>query len=285
MKSFTQYIMASVLLATLFVFSVSCEKIVSVDLETAEPQLVIDAAIDWEKNTSGNIQTVVITTTNAFFSQGEQPKVSGATVSVSDSQGNAFSFKEQLAGLYTCDTFSPTLNETYTLDVQYDGQHYTASDVLYEMPGEVIFVQNNKGGIFGNEIEIRGYFNDKKELVDNYYLVKIKSPRRETLSYISIDGKYYSDNQMFFIYSSDEIQPKDTLDFSVYRISRTYSNYIDLILNSTGSASGPFAVPPANIIGNMVNETNGNNNPLGAFRAAQYVKIQYIVAEDKEGEN
>ncbi|MFD0778445.1 hypothetical protein ACFQZF_08170 [Flavobacterium myungsuense] len=34
----------------------SCEDVVNVDLNAAPPKLVIDASINWEKGTSGNLQ-------------------------------------------------------------------------------------------------------------------------------------------------------------------------------------------------------------------------------------
>ena len=54
MKKTTLYI-SFLLLITLFS---SCEKVVDIDLNNAEPKLVIDAIIKWQKGTSGENQTI-----------------------------------------------------------------------------------------------------------------------------------------------------------------------------------------------------------------------------------
>ena len=39
-------------------FIVSCEDVIEVDLDTAEPKLVIDASLRWIKNTNGQSQQI-----------------------------------------------------------------------------------------------------------------------------------------------------------------------------------------------------------------------------------
>jgi hypothetical protein len=62
----------------------SCEDVVNVDLETAAPKLVIDASIDWEKGTTGNVQVIKLSTTSDFYSN-TVPRVSGAIVFITNS--------------------------------------------------------------------------------------------------------------------------------------------------------------------------------------------------------
>ena len=70
-------------------FFQSCEEVIHVDLDTAPPRLVIDAAINWQKGTIGNEQKIILSTTTGFYSN-VIPKVSGATVAVKDSQNFNF---------------------------------------------------------------------------------------------------------------------------------------------------------------------------------------------------
>ena len=60
-------------------FVTGCEKAINVPLKTASPRLVIDASIDWVKNTSGNDQKILLSTTTGYYSS-EFPSVSGAVV-------------------------------------------------------------------------------------------------------------------------------------------------------------------------------------------------------------
>ncbi|MDO5607481.1 MAG: DUF4249 family protein [Capnocytophaga sp.] len=257
----------------------SCEKIITPDLDTAAPQLVIDASLDWKSGTSGNIQYIYIYTTNAYFDTEEAPKISGATVHVSNNSGDVFLFSEQAAGTYVCTDFVPELGKSYQLNVFLNGTVYTATDQLQSAPTDVIFTQNTEGGLFGNITEIRGYFNGIGDKNNDYYLVKILNKYEKTPAYIDMDGKYYSQGRMFFIYTNDDIEVKDTLRFSIHRISSQYSNYINRLLNSTYSSSGPFSTVPSPVRGNIVNQNDNDNNPLGAFRVTQYLQEEYIVKE------
>ena len=79
-------------IVSLFIISVaffSCEDVVDIDLETAEPKLVIDASLKWPKGTSGNEQTIKLTTTTGFY-ENIIPFVTGATVFVTNGNKRFF---------------------------------------------------------------------------------------------------------------------------------------------------------------------------------------------------
>src|SRR6218665_1638525 len=95
-------ILKKYLIAVLSFCLLSCEKVIVVDLETAAPRLVIDASIDWVKNTSGNQQKIVLSTTTGYYSS-EFPTVSGANVVVTNSSNVGFVFTETPGtGEYIC---------------------------------------------------------------------------------------------------------------------------------------------------------------------------------------
>ena len=73
----TKYIIPIIALVLL----ASCEDVINVDLNTTAPRLVIDAAINWQKGTTGANQKIILSTTTDFYSN-VIPKVSGASVSV-----------------------------------------------------------------------------------------------------------------------------------------------------------------------------------------------------------
>ena len=45
----------------------SCEEVIDVDLNTAPPQLIVDAPIYWDKTTDGKLQTITISKTSDYF--------------------------------------------------------------------------------------------------------------------------------------------------------------------------------------------------------------------------
>ncbi len=59
----------------------SCEDVIEVDLNTAPPKLVIDASLNWFKNTLGNEQEIKLTLSAPYFEDAVTP-ASGAQVVV-----------------------------------------------------------------------------------------------------------------------------------------------------------------------------------------------------------
>ena len=154
-------------------FLTSCEEVVDVDLDTAAPRLVVDASINWEQGTDGAQQKIKLTTTTSYYSS-SVPMVTGATVFVKNSSDTIFNFIEvPNTGEYVCANFVPQLNETYTLTVISNGQTYNATESLKSVASIQDMVQNNEGGITGDQIEIKTFFTDP-DVEDNYYMFKYK---------------------------------------------------------------------------------------------------------------
>ena len=55
------------LLFILIIITISCEDVIDVNLNNAEPRLVIDASINWFKGTTGNEQSIKLTLTAPYF--------------------------------------------------------------------------------------------------------------------------------------------------------------------------------------------------------------------------
>lgn len=141
-------ILKKILILTIGVFLVACEDVIIVDLDTAAPRLVIDASIDWVKNSVGNEQKVILSTTTGYYSN-EFPTVLGANITVVNSLGVIFNFTEETpnTGEYACSNFEPVIGETYTLTIALNGETYTATETLMATPViEDTFEQNNAEG-------------------------------------------------------------------------------------------------------------------------------------------
>ena len=63
---------------------ISCEDVIDVDVNNAEPRLVIDASIHWIKGTNGNTQLIQLSLTAPYFDD-SIPPATGANVAISDS--------------------------------------------------------------------------------------------------------------------------------------------------------------------------------------------------------
>ncbi len=272
MKKLFSYI---ILLLTLTL--ISCEDVVNVDLANAAPKIVIDASIKWQKGTTGNEQTIRITTTGDYY-QNTVPVVNGAIVTVADSNGNIFNFNEVSGtGNYVCTNFNPIVNETYTLTVVANGTTYTASDKLYAVPEITTISQRNDAGLTGNDIELKFNFQDNST-EENYYLEQYQVPFKPFPLYGVLNDEFTNGNNMFSLIFDEDFESGQNIQFSLHGISKRYYNYMNILINvAGGSSNGPFATPPATVRGNISNQTNPDDYPLGYFRLSEIDVRNYTI--------
>jgi len=277
-KAMKKYSIAFILMLFTATFLTSCEDVVNVDLEEAAPRLVIDASINWQKGTAGNIQKIKLSTSTGYFDS-NIPTVSGAVVNVKNSIGTTFDFLETTPGTgeYISSTFVPVLNETYTLTVIANGQTLTATETLKPVPPIDKVEQEIKPG-FGDEgdvFEVKTYFTDFA-FTKNYYMVKFKSTRKAIPEFNIDDDEFFQGNQVFALYRDEDLEVGDQLEITLYGISERYSNYMNILLG-IADGGGPFSVPPATLRSNIVNQTNFDNYVFGYFTLSETDHINYTI--------
>lgn len=255
----------------------SCTKVVEMDLETAEPKLVIDASIDWIKGTTGNEQKIILSTTTGYYSP-TFPTVSGADIVVTNSANTVFSFTENPGtGEYICSNFHPVIGETYTLKVVLNGETYTATETCMGVPDiENNIEQNDEGGFGGDEVEITYYYQDNGSK-ENYYLHRILSPVSKFPDYKAQDDENSQGKLMQEYFSDEDLKAGDPVNIRLYGISRRYYDYFRKLLAASGSGSGPFQTTPGSVRGNIVNQTHFENFAYGYFRLSEVDVKDYTI--------
>ncbi|OXA81926.1 hypothetical protein B0A58_00955 [Flavobacterium branchiophilum NBRC 15030 = ATCC 35035] len=276
--------MKKIFLKTSILFSlfwlIGCQDVVDVKLDTATPKLVVDAVIKWQKGTSGATQMIKLSTTNDYYSN-IVPVVSGATVYITTSNGTTFNFIETNAntGVYICNNFAPIINQNYQLHILYKGETYSASDRLMAAPSFNTNVEQIEVPGFGgtNVIQVKCFFQDNP-LENNYYLTGVKQDIKVTTDYRAIDDKFFQGNQMFRFYTDKDLKTGSILQYSLQGISLEYYNYMNKLIEVSGSSGGsPFSTPPATLRGNITNQTNESNYPLGYFALGETDNLTYTV--------
>lgn len=257
------------ILFILTLFLNSCEEVVDVDLDTAAPKLVIEAAINWEKGSSGSEQIIKLTTTAGYF-EDKIPTVSNATVYITNSSNLQFNFVEVPdTGRYVCSNFVPVMDEQYTLTVISNGNTYKATETLKSVAPITRIEQNNEGGFLGKDIEIRAFYDDPAD-IDNYYLYKYEYSNNIKANYYASEDKFYQGNEFYSSSDDDELKTGDVVKLTHYGISKQYYNYINILVSIAGSGGGgPFQSPPATVRGNVINTTDSANYPLGYFSLSE----------------
>ncbi len=264
MKNILKFITISLL-----IIATSCQDVVDIPLNTDSPKLVIEASINWQKGTTGAVQKIKLTTTTNYYTN-NIPTVSGAQITVKNSINTTFNFIETPnTGEYVCSNFVPILNETYTLTVISNGQNYTATETLLPVAPITNIVQNNRGGFTGDRIEIKAFFNDTPN-VDNYYFYKYNYINTVKPEFNVDDDTFFQGNQFFSISRNRDLKIGDKIEITHYGISQDTYNYLSILLSIAGSqGGGPFQSPPATVKGNIKNNTDFSNYPLGFFRLSE----------------
>jgi hypothetical protein len=259
------------LLMIIFGTLYSCEDVIDVDLNDAPPRLVAEANLNILEN--GSSSAAVRLTTTAPFFDNNVPFVTDAVVNVTDENGIIYPFNYTENGVYIS-TLVPQLNIDYTLTIIYKDETYTATETLYTVSPLEFVEQRNDGGFSGEDIELKAFYTDPAG-EKNFYFFEGLSERGDLLNVYS--DQFFDGNKIFGYYLVDDLEAGDEVQFNIYGVSEAYYNFMFILLQQTGGGGGPFETQPATVRGNIVNETNSDNYPLGYFRISEVSTLNYTV--------
>jgi Domain of unknown function (DUF4249) len=236
----------------LIVAITSCEKVINVDLKTADPKLVIEGVVD----NSGKPAKVTLSKSVAFSVNNIYPTVNGASVKITDNLGNNFTLIESPLGTYTNASLIGVPGRTYNLTVIVDGKTYLANSI---MPQQV-----NLDSVFQDKITLTkpiifasALFNDPVGFGNYYNFIQTINGKRNKNIY-ALDDIYQDGglvvNQLFDQDSSLKVGDKVKIEMQC--INKLTYRYLvglqDLQFNNS---------VPANPVNNIT------NNALGFFSA------------------
>lgn len=249
----------------------SCTDVIEVEVPEAEPKLVVEASIDWEKGTDGSLQTIKLSLSTPYFDADQLNPVTEALVQVTNnSTGAVFNFVNQNDGTYTISSFVPVVGDEYSLEVVYNNETYTATETLMPVVDIDEVYQSLDQGFDKEALEVNVLFTDPVG-IENFYLMKFQRQGGYLAELFDISDEFTDGNQMSVFYEDEEFVVGDLVDIHLYGISKQYYNYIRLLIEQS-SDSGPFATIPAQLKGNCINTTNSENNAFGYFRLTQVSK-------------
>ncbi len=286
MKRILNIFVLAILTSNLFI---SCDGFfgdepIDVKLTDGKPRLVIEALINWEKGTTGNDQTILLSKSSSFFETQDRIPATGATISIENETGSIFTFTENTPGTYTTSNFEPILNMEYTLSITYEGEEIRATETLIPVP-EIGEITQDIVEILGEEIpEVTFKIQDTPN-EENFYFLEVFpdfQPEKETDFF---DDEFTDGNEIEVTFSSEYENPDDeeirefkigdVIEISILGISEQFFNYYDIITEQSNPEGGPFSLPPAQANGNCINITNPENRPLGYFRLSEVSRESY----------
>ena len=235
-----------------------CKKVISVNLNNASPQIVIQGNVT---NTPGPYQVQISQTVN-FSALNVFPAVSGATVEITDNTlGKTDLLTETSPGIYLTHSIQGIPGHTYSMNVNALGQTFTASSTMPQ-PVTLDSLSFINSSLFGqNMINVVVNFQDPPTGSHFYTFVEYVNSRMIPTTYVFNDrlssGKYIS--QQIFADSS-YISAADTVGVQMNCVDQNVWNYFNTLgLNITGNNAQ--SVSPANPLSNI------SNNALGYFNA------------------
>ncbi|MFN8253090.1 MAG: DUF4249 domain-containing protein [Ferruginibacter sp.] len=259
----------AILNAALLVFSLTgCEKIIDLDVETADPVIVVDGQVT-NSLTVGSI--VRLSYTNKVKSDNSIVPLKGATVSIQEDGGTVYTLPELSDGVYKNAALVGSTGKTYHLKVVANGITLTASSKMPAMVNlDSLVVEDFP--IFGKTMKVvTPYYSDPAGLGNNYNLFMYKNGRLIKDVFANDDSFIDGKKATFpLIYSreEDEFKKGDSIEVVMNCIDAdNYKYWFSFSQSSTGS---PQAVPD-----NPVSNIKGN--AIGVFGANTYQKRKVII--------
>jgi hypothetical protein len=258
----------------------SCTDVIDVNVPNGGARLVVDASINWQKGTSGETQTINLRESTAFFDNNQDVPVTGASVTVTkENDGSIFVLADQNNGSYTATDFVPELNASYTLEIRYNGNSYTATETLIAAPVINRIEQTIEGSEGDEDIQLQVFFDDPVD-VENYYLGEFTSSILPLPFLRVISDDFTDGNEIFLENNNENYVAGVTVGINVYGISERYYDYLSILIQQSGSdEGGPFPTTPVQLKGNVTNVNDSNEEVLGYFRLGEFDTTSYTINE------
>ncbi len=258
-------ILAGFLLVNMGLFT-SCQKVISIDLNSSDPQIVVEAKISDDAADKAEVrlnQSVNYDQNNTF------PAVQNAVVTITDQTTNTIdTLKEASAGVYQSVKTTGKIGHTYLLTIKTGAKILTATAVI---PRKVSLedIELRPQSLFGNtSYSMIPKFIDPKGIGDRYrFILSVNGKLKKEIAVISDELSDGAPNgrPIFQGARSDDTQNSflkigDTITLEMQCIDKGIYDYFNTLSGGGGGGPGASATP-ANPISNV------KGGALGYFSA------------------
>lgn len=260
-----------IVLLILIFFAYSCEKVIDVDLNEADPEIVIEGNL----SNIPNKAEVKISMTSSFFDTLPSEMVSGALVTLQSDFGDNYVLNETTKGIYNSKEVWFREGSLYKLSVEVDGKIYEAESRLNKavnIDSMNFYYEDNPFLEKGYYVNV--YFFDPPGIKNFYRLKYAKNGvYRNTIDdLILFNDRYLDGNTIEITLFNEPLELNDTvtlqlitLDEGAYDYLRTFQ---ELVNTNPGSAA------PANPISNLSNGALGYFSAWSSNTKSAVIKIE-----------
>ncbi len=260
-------------LASILVFA-SCTEIIDVDINSMQEQIVVEANIGLNE-----LASVRLSRTIKLDVAGAMPRVSGAKIKLTDSDGNSEILTEtSLAGNYISLDMKGKAKRTYKIEVISDNSTITSlSTIPNKVPIDSFTVSRSiyPGGgpsvsptVPADFYEIKLKFTDPANEKNYYHMLLYVNGLPQTGNYI-YDDRLTNGNQMegFLLIYNPLMKAGDVIQVEMRCVDKSVYEYF----SSLRTAGGPGGSSPSNP------STNLKGGLLGYFSAHTVERKEFVV--------
>lgn len=250
-----------ILLLALF----GCEEVIEVDINSTDPQIIIEATLSNYSN------EVIITQSTDFYDPNEYLKISNANVEIKDQNGISYLLEEINSGVYQHPNLLSMQNSNYTITVEAEGEIYSAASYSPQLIPIDSLSYKFELRPFSDDpyLELHVHFQDPADQ-SNYIRFVIYKNGKKLNGIFLYDDRLTNGNEIdFFFFNFEEDEKFKSGDKimvemqSIDQVTHTYFRTLRRALaRSSGGPFGPAA--PSNPI------TNWNNDAFGYFSAFNF---------------
>ena len=243
MKNFKLYSVFSLLV----LITISCTRNIDLKLNNNSGLLVIEGNI----TSKYGPQYITLSENVPFTNTNTYPPVTGATVSVTDNNGNSYPFTEGPAGTYSINRMAGAPGTTYTMTVLTGGKTYTATSTMPTfVPLDSLSAMSSQFGK-NNQQQISVHYHDPSGEANQYRFVMYVNGAQVNRVFAVDDqftnGRYVNYN----LFENDiDIYPGDSVKVEMQCIDKNiYTYWFTLIQQQENGPGGGVTPsnPPTNI--------------------------------------
>lgn len=259
-------ILTKILLLSIVILA-SCTKVIDVDLNDADPSIVIDGSVQLSETDGNNmVAEVLVNWTSSYFEPNEFEAIDGASLYIKDGRGQTYKLEEISTGFYYNDQLPVgTPKEEYELYGTIEEEEVSARSTLSRMVllDSVGADQPNFGPPW---ISPFCYFTDIPG-EDNYYRLRVFVNGFHDKSIFFINDSGRDGMELGYRFFGVEVIPGDSISIELLCIDEDSYEYYKVLSEATGSAA------PGNPTTNIVGEG------IGVFTAETMSQRSHIVVE------
>lgn len=259
-----------IIILLFIVLFTNCEKVIDVDVPSIEPKLIIDASFEvlFDENPVVANTTVKLSLSADYFEDTIPPALNASVflTNLSDNTIINFSDENEDGNYEPIISFIPADDVEYELTIIYDNETYKGKATKVKSTPFTEIIQGDDTLFSGDEIELKISFTDNVT-TDNYYLFNI-----DTYNFITIEDRFFNgtDYNFSYFYEDENIEFPKNITLTMSGMTKEYYTYFEILVSQGGQeGGGPFQAIPSSLLGNMINQTNEENFPLGYFHISE----------------